>query len=161
MIVQRAGIPTALLGSAAAVGRGRARGAGDDAKKPQTLRTYQSVSCRFAAWLARVRDGVAEPSVADFTPQAFVAYLDEREQVAWPSTVKKERAALRKLACYLHQLRLIDATVILMVEIPTVTDGAPTRQGLDRPELGARSNRRPSSLDRVGAVARLRGGGGA
>jgi integrase/recombinase XerD len=113
-------------------------------KSPQTLRTYQGIYTRFAAWLA-AGDGVAEPSVADFTPAAFVAYLDERKPVASPSTVKKERAALRKLARYLHQLRLIDATVILMVEIPTVTDGAPSRQGLDRP-----------TWERVLTVARAR-----
>jgi site-specific recombinase XerD len=113
-------------------------------KSPQTLRTYQGIYTRFAAWLA-TRDGVAEPSVTDFTPEAFLAYLDEREPVASPSTVKKERAALRKLARYLHQLRLIDATVILMVEIPTVTDSAPARQGLDRP-----------SWQRVLTVARAR-----
>ena len=39
---------------------------------------------------------------------------------------------MRKLARYLHQLQLVDATVILMVEIPTVSDQAPARQGLDR-----------------------------
>jgi site-specific recombinase XerD len=100
-------------------------------KSPETQRTYQGIYIRFAAWLAN-RDGVSEASVAAFTPEAFVAYLDEREAIAAPSTVKKERAALRKLARYLHQLRLIDATVILMVEIPTVNDTAPARQGLDR-----------------------------
>ena len=100
-------------------------------KSPQTLRTYQGIYTRFAAWLA-ARDQVDEASVGAFTAEAFVGYLDELEERCSPSTVKKERAALRKLARYLHQLQLVDATVILMVEIPTVTDSAPTRQGLDR-----------------------------
>ena len=52
---------------------------------------------------------------------------------------------MRKLARYLHQMRLIDATVILMVAIPTVTDWAPARQGLDRP-----------AWDRVLTVSRAR-----
>ncbi len=100
-------------------------------KSPETQRTYQGIYARFAGWLAE-RDGIAEASTGAFTAEAFVAYLDEREAVAAPSTIKKERAALRKLAKYLHQLGLIDATVILMVDIPTVTDTAPARQGLDK-----------------------------
>jgi site-specific recombinase XerD len=101
-------------------------------KSPATQRTYQGIYARFASWLAE-REGVAQAPVAAFTSQAFVGYLDELEQRCSASTVNKERAALRKLARYLHQLRLIDATVVLMVEIPTVTDTAPARRGLDRP----------------------------
>jgi len=100
-------------------------------KSPETQRTYQGIYARFAGWLAEC-DGIAEASTGAFTAEAFVAYLDEREALAAPSTIKKERAALRKLAKYLHQLGLIDATVILMVDIPTVTDTAPARQGLDK-----------------------------
>lgn len=101
-------------------------------KGPATQRTYHGICERFASWLAE-REGVGEAPVAAFTSQAFVSYLDELEQRCSPSTVKKERAALRKLARYLHQLRLIDAIVVLMVEIPTVTATAPARVGLDRP----------------------------
>ena len=100
-------------------------------KSPATQRTYQGIYERFASWLA-AREGVGEAPVAAFTSEAFVCYLDELEGRCSPATVKKERAALRKLARYLHQLRLIDATVVLMVEIPTVNDSAPARRGLDR-----------------------------
>lgn len=71
--------------------------------------------------------------------------MEQLESRCSPSTVKKERAALRKLARYLHQLHLVDATVILMVEIPTVKDLAPPRVGLDR-----------ETWERVLAVARAR-----
>jgi len=67
-----------------------------------------------------------------------VAYLDDLEERCSTATVKKERAALRELARYLHQLQLIDATAILMVEIPTISDTAPARQGLNR-ERGSES----------------------
>jgi site-specific recombinase XerD len=100
-------------------------------KSPETQRTYIGTYERFAGWLAN-RDGVEVAAVSAFTSKAFVGYLDELEERCSPTTVKKERAALRKLARYLHQLQLIDATVILMVEIPTISDSAPTRQGLDR-----------------------------
>jgi integrase/recombinase XerD len=76
---------------------------------------------------------------------SWPARAGELEERCSPSTVKKERAALRKLARYLHQLQLVDATVILMVEIPTVTDHAPARQGLDR-----------ATWERVLTVARAR-----
>jgi site-specific recombinase XerD len=100
-------------------------------KSPESQRTYIGIYERFAGWLA-ARDAVEVAAVSSFTSEAFVGYLDELEERCSPATVKKERAALRKLARYLHQLHLIDATVILMVEIPTVNDTAPTHQGLDR-----------------------------
>ena len=100
-------------------------------KSPETQRTYQGIYTRFAGWLAN-HNGLAEAPVEAFTAEALVAYFDEREELVAASTVKKERAALRKLARYLHQLGAIDATVILMVEIPTETDTAPARQGLDQ-----------------------------
>ena len=50
-------------------------------KSPETLRTYLGIYTRFAAWLAE-RDQVAEASVSAFTAEAFVSYLDEREQLA-------------------------------------------------------------------------------
>jgi integrase/recombinase XerC len=113
-------------------------------KSPATQRTYLGIYERFAGWLA-AREGMGEAPVAAFTSQAFVAYLDELEERCSPLTVKKERAALRKLGRYLHELRLIDATVVLMVEIPTVDDTAPARRGLER-----------DSWERVLTVARAR-----
>jgi site-specific recombinase XerD len=101
-------------------------------KSPETQRTYEGIYRRFAAWLA-AREDIAEASVASFTSEALVAYLDQLEARCSPATIKKERAALRKLARYLHQLGLLDATVILMIEIPTLTDATPGGQGLDRP----------------------------
>jgi site-specific recombinase XerD len=100
-------------------------------KSPETQRTYQGIYARFASWLAE-REGVAKAGVDAFTCEALIEYLEQLEERCSPSTVKKERAALRKLARYLHQLQLLDATVILMVEIPTVSDHALARQGLDR-----------------------------
>ena len=100
-------------------------------KSPETQRTYQGIYARFASWLGE-RDGVAEAGVDAFTSEALIEYLEQLEERCSPSTVKKERAALRRLARYLHQLQLLDATVILMVEIPTVSDHAVAREGLDR-----------------------------
>jgi site-specific recombinase XerD len=113
-------------------------------KSPQTQRTYEGIYARFACWLAE-REPVGEAPVAAFTGEALVEYLEELEERCSPSTVKKERAALRKLARYLHQLQLVDATVILMVEIPTVNDQAPAQHGLDR-----------ETWERVLTVARAR-----
>jgi len=113
-------------------------------KSPETQRTYRGIWGRFAGWLAD-RDGVAEAGVDAYTSQALIEYLEQLEERCSPSTVKKERAALRKLARYLHQLQLLDATVILMIEIPTVSDHALARHGLDR-----------ESWKRVLTVARAR-----
>src|SRR5437764_9585632 len=66
-------------------------------RSPATQRTYGGIYERFASWLAD-REGVAQAPVAAFSSQAFVGYLDELERRSSPSTVKKERAALRKLA---------------------------------------------------------------
>jgi hypothetical protein len=46
---------------------------------------------------------VGEAPVTAFTSQVFVSYLDDLERRSSPSTVKNERAALRKLARYLQQ----------------------------------------------------------
>ena len=100
-------------------------------KSSATQRTYRGIYERFAGWLSEHVDA-APASVDAFTPEALVDYLDGLERRCSASTVNKERAALRKLARYLHQVGLIDATVILMVEIPTIHDTAPARQGLNR-----------------------------
>jgi integrase/recombinase XerD len=113
-------------------------------KSPETQRTYRGIYGRFAGWLAD-RDGVAEAGVDAFSSEALIEYLEQLEERCSASTVKKERAALRKLARYLHQLQLLDATVILMIEIPTVSDHALARHGLDR-----------ESWKRVLTVARAR-----
>jgi len=83
-------------------------------KSPETQRTYQGIYARFASWLGE-RDGLSEAGVGAFTSEALIEYLEQLEERCSPSTVKKERAALRRLARYLHQLQLLDATVILMV----------------------------------------------
>ena len=129
-------------------------------KSPETQRTYQGIYTRFAGWLAE-HHGVTEASVEAFTAEALVAYFDEREELVAAATVKKERAALRKLARYLHQLGAIDATVILMVEIPTETDTAPTRQGLeqvtwDRVLAHARARSTPTARARGSYEAAVR-----
>ena len=112
-------------------------------KSPETQRTYLGIYTRFAGWLAE-RDG-AEALVTAFTSDALIDYLEGLEARCSPATVKKERAALHKLARYLHQLGVLDATVILMIEIPTVTDTTTPRQGLDR-----------GTWERVLTVARAR-----
>jgi site-specific recombinase XerD len=96
---------------------------------PQTQRTYRSVYARFAAFLAD-HTGESDPSPRAFSADALAAYLDARERAAAPATVKKERAALVRLAKYLHARRLLDATERLLV--PTArARGATTREALD------------------------------
>ena len=97
---------------------------------PQTQRTYRSIYGRFAAWLGEQAGGPAAPTA--FTADALAAYLDAREQECSTATVKKERAALNKLARYLHTLGAIDATEILMVAGPRRIVGEATeRDALD------------------------------
>ncbi len=129
-------------------------------KSPETQRTYQGIYDRFASWLAD-HNGVTEASVEAFTSEALVLYLDELEARCSPATVKKERAALRKLARYLHQLGRLDATVILMIEIPTVTGHTTVREGLDRRTWErvltvARARLASSSRGRASAPAAVR-----
>lgn len=99
-------------------------------KSAQTKATYESSYRRFAAWLA-AHEGVDDPPPEAFTADALAAYLTELEQVKAPSTVKKERAALNRLARYFHQLRLIDATEILMVEGTRAGPQPRRREALD------------------------------
>ncbi len=97
---------------------------------PQTQRTYRSTYGRFALWLGEHAGGPAAPSA--FTADALAAYLDAREQQCSSATVKKERAALNKLARYLHTVGAIDATEVLMVAGPRhATGDAETRDTLD------------------------------
>jgi site-specific recombinase XerD len=99
-------------------------------KSAQTQRTYASTYGRFTAWLADYTK-TADPRLGAFTADALAAYLDELEQDRAPATVKKERAALNRLARYLHTLGAIDATEILMVETAGPSDKAPARDALD------------------------------
>jgi len=99
-------------------------------KSAQTQRTYASAYARFTAWLAAYTE-LADPPLAAFTADALAAYLDELELTKAPATVKKERAALNRLARYLHTLGAIDATEILMVETAGLKDPATARDALD------------------------------
>lgn len=99
-------------------------------KSAQTQRTYASAYARFTVWLAAYTER-ADPPLAAFTADALAAYLDELELTKAPATVKKERAALNRLARYLHTLGAIDATEILMVETAGLKDSATARDALD------------------------------
>ena len=88
--------------------------------------------------------------MGSFTSDALIGYLEQLEARCSPSTVKKERAALRKLARYLHQLGLVDATVILMVEIPTVTTCANAPRPRS-PHLGKGADHRTRATRRLRA----------
>jgi hypothetical protein len=118
-------------------------------RSPETPRTYRGIDTRFATWLAE-REQVEAVSIGACSSEALVAYLHQLEARCCPATVKKERAALRKLARYLHQLGLLDVTVILMIEIPTETASTLARQGLDQ-----------DSWERVLMIARARLAGSA
>lgn len=129
-------------------------------QSPQTRRTYQSVYGRFAAWLAD-RTGQPDPPVSAFTADALAAYLDHLETDRSPGTVKKERAALNRLAKYLHHTGALNATDILLVETrqPRGSDGA--REALDeqtwqRVKALARARLTPDPRARASRVAATR-----
>jgi site-specific recombinase XerC len=96
-------------------------------KSPQTQRTYLSTYQRFGAFLTeRVRAAAIaaelpppdEAPVSAFDADAMAAYFDAREAAGVAAaTMKKDRAALSRLAKYLHTLGAIDATELLMVEV--------------------------------------------
>ncbi len=113
-------------------------------KSAQTQRTYASAYARFATWLADYTK-ITDPPLRAFTADALASYLDELEQDKAPATVKKERAALNRLAKYLHTLGAIDATEILMVETAGLKDTMSARDALDA-----------ATYDRVKSVARGR-----
>jgi integrase len=97
-------------------------------KSPQTQRTYLSTYRRFAVFLAE-REGVVEPPTSAFDADALAAYFDARESAgAAAATLKKERAALNRLARYLHTLGAIDATELLMVEVGSEQDAEVRRR---------------------------------
>jgi integrase len=114
-------------------------------RSAQTQRTYAGAYRRFAAWLT-VYTGLPDPPLSAFDADALAAYLDELEdQRRAPGTIKKERAALNRLAKYLHTLAAIDATAILLVEGTALDDRERTRDALDR-----------ETWERVKAIARAR-----
>ena len=84
-------------------------------KSEQTQVTYLSTYRRFADWLSH-HTGHPDPPPAALTADAVAAYITELETRKAPATVKKERAAINRLAKYLHTLGAIDATEILMIE---------------------------------------------
>ncbi len=96
----------------------------------QTRRTYASVYGRFAAWLS-AHTGQPDPPVSAFTADALAAYLDFLECDRSPGTVRKERAALNRLAKYLHTTGSINATDILLVEVRQERGSDGAREALD------------------------------
>lgn len=84
-------------------------------KSEQTQATYLSTYRRFAEWLSH-QTGHPDPPPATLTADAVAAYISELETRKAAATVKKERAAINRLAKYLHTLGAIDATEILMIE---------------------------------------------
>lgn len=121
-------------------------------RSAQTQATYASACARFGAWLGAFT-GLAAPPVGAFTADALAAYVDHLEAHEAPATVRKERAALNRLARYLHTLGAIDATEILMIEGTRATGPAPTRDALDR-ATGSTSRTSPAP-----ATSRDRGAG--
>jgi hypothetical protein len=93
-------------------------------RSAQTQATYASACARFGAWLGAFT-GLPAPPVGAFTADALAAYVDHLEAHKAPATVRKERAALNRLARYLHALGAIDATEILMIEGTRATGPAP------------------------------------
>ena len=103
-------------------------------KSAQTRRTYLSVYTRFAAYLA-ARTGVVNPAPSTFTADAVASYLDELEALGRSqATVRKERAALNRLARHLLLIGAIEQRValeILDVEASTTTGRPRQRPALD------------------------------
>lgn len=115
------------------------------AQAPQTQRTYRGSLERFSVWLAayhaelhgHIPPAGSEAPVEAITADAIAAYLHELEQRGLaPSTVKKDRAAINRFAKYLHALRVLDATEILMIDGPKMRRTASTRDSLDQATWG-------------------------
>jgi integrase len=103
-------------------------------KSAQTRRTYLSVYTRFAAHLAALT-GFADPAPSTFTADAVASYLDGLEALGRSkATVRKERAALNRLARHLLLIDAIEqraALEILDVEASTTTGRPRQRPALD------------------------------
>lgn len=81
----------------------------------QTKTTYMSSYRRFNAWLIK-EIGDPNPPPSELTADIVAAYIEMLEKSKAPATVKKERAAINRLARYMHTKGWIDATEILMIE---------------------------------------------
>jgi integrase/recombinase XerC len=103
-------------------------------KSAQTRRTYLSVYNRFAAHLAAL-SGAAEPPPSAFTADAVASYLDALEALGRSkATVRKERAALNRLARHLLLIGAIEQRValeVLDVEVSTMSGRPRQRPALD------------------------------
>ncbi len=103
-------------------------------KSAQTRRTYLSVYARFAAHLAELT-GDPTPPPAAFTADAVASYLDRLEAGGRAkATVRKERAALNRLARHLQLIGAIDTVAyneITAVEAATSQGAAKIRPSLD------------------------------
>jgi hypothetical protein len=119
---------------------------------PGTQRTYQSTYARFNDFLvsrARARAITAAKAAgmtipedelpttvpfSAFTANPLARYFRIREAEVSPATVRKERAALNQLARYLHLMRVLDATEILVVPTARRTPAeVEDRDALDEP----------------------------
>jgi len=99
--------------------------------RPSTRASYQSVYRRFNAWLAE-RTGHENPPLASFTADQVAGYLTHLEALGRAeATIRKDHSALNRLAKYLHAMRAIDATEILMIAGTPINDDARTRDALD------------------------------
>jgi integrase/recombinase XerC len=104
-------------------------------KSVQTRRTYLSVYSRFAAHLAEL-GGVAAPPPSAFTSDAVASYLDRLEALGRSTaTVRKERAALNRLARHLLLIGAIEQRVAL--EVLDVEASTTTGRPRQRPALEA------------------------
>ena len=70
-------------------------------KSTQTQATYLSAYRRLAAWMAE-QTGDPDPPPSLLSADLVAAYITELEHQRAPATVKKERAAINRLAKYLH-----------------------------------------------------------
>jgi integrase len=104
-------------------------------KSAQTRRTYLSVYRRFAAHLAELTSDPSPPPSA-FSADAVASYLDRLEaEGRAKSTVRKERAALNRLARHLQLIGAIDTLTyneITAVEAATTSGSVKLRPALDQ-----------------------------
>jgi site-specific recombinase XerD len=101
--------------------------------RPSTRLSYQSVYRRFTAWLAE-QTGQDNPGLEYFTADHVAGYLTHLENLGRAeATIRKDHAALNRLAKYLHAIRRVDATEILLIAGTPMNDDARTREALDEP----------------------------
>lgn len=136
------------------------------AQSPQTQRTYRGSLTRFSTWLAKhhaqlhghAATASSTAPVEAFTADAVAAYLLELEDHGLAgATIRKDRAAINRFAKYLHALRLIDATEILMIGGPRIPKQPATRDSLDadtwaRVQQIARARLTPAGRQRTSAT---------